>query len=321
MSPALQPLTIGQILDRIYRLMRANLRGFVALAAAPMGCFTVVFVAMFAGMFLVMFQGHWPPPATSPATLGSPATLAAMTFVMVFVYLGYMLVFAIYQPAAAYAALQADLGVAVSFHEAYAIAWSKAGRYIGLFLLRLLIIAGPIVGVVLLPAAVALIAATLGGSSAQGALLAVIPLLILVYVGGALYATFMMIRLALANPACVAEDLPARAAIRRSLQLSRHAKGRIFVVALVIYAAIYAATMIGEIVIGFLVAAVAIPMSMAHPSQAAVIAGIVILAVILLVSMLLISSVSSAAYATAFVVLYRDQRLRIDPQPEPGVAA
>lgn len=321
MSPALQPQTLGEILDRIYRLMRANLRGFLAIAAVPMAGFGVVFVTMIAVMFLVLFGGHWPPLAASPANLGTPATLAAMTFVMVFVYLGFMMLFAIYQPAASYAVLQADLGESVPFHEAYAFAWGKAGRYVGLFILRLLFVAGPIVGAILLLAGVAMIIVTLGGSSAQAALLAIIPLLILVYVGGMVYGVFMMIRLALAYPACVAENLTAWESIRRSLQLSRSAKGRIFLVALVVYAAIYAAMMVCEIVLGILVAGVAFPMTLMHVSQTAEIAGIVIFGLAFLVAILLVSATSSAAYATAFAVLYRDLRLRTDPRPEPGLAA
>jgi membrane-anchored glycerophosphoryl diester phosphodiesterase (GDPDase) len=321
MDEAAHPLTIGQILDRIYCLMRANLRGFLAIAAVPMACIAVVFVPFFVLMFLVLFRGHWPPHPANPAAFASPAALASLTFVTILIYLGYIMVIAIYQPAATYAALQADLGVAIPFHQAYAFAWGKAGRYIGLFFLRLLIIAGPIAGVILLVAAVALIAVTLGGSSAEAALLAIIPLLILVYVGGMVYGVFMMIRLSLAYPACVAEDLAAREAMRRSLQLTRSAKGRIFVVSLVVYAAIYAATMVLEIVFGFVAAAVVFPMTLMRVSQTAMIVGIVIFGLALLAAMLLVSATSAAAYATAFAVLYRDQRFRIDPRRGPGVAA
>jgi hypothetical protein len=320
MPSALQPLTLGQILDRTFQLMRANLLGFLAIAAVPMGCMAVVFVPFFVLMFLILLRGQRPPFHALPAALSSPVALALLTFVTILIYLGYMMAIAIYQPAASYAALQADLGVAVPFHEAYAFAWSKIGRYVGLFLLRLLMIAGPIIGVILLLAGIASIAMIFGGSSAQTALLAIIPLLMLVYVGGMVYGVFMMIRLSLAYPACIAEDLTARVSITRSLQLTRSAKGRIFVVALVVYAAIYAAMMVCEIVLGFLLAAFAVPMTLMHVSQTVEIIGIVIFGLVFLLAMLLVSATSSSAYSTAFVVLYRDQRLRIDPRTEPGIA-
>ena len=309
------PLTIGQILDRIYHLMRANLRGFLALGAAPMGCFAIVFVAMFASMFLMLFRRQWATHSMSPVTL------AALTFLFILFYLGYIVVFAIYQPAASFAALQAELGVAVPLRAAYAFALNKVGRYVGLFLLRLLIVAGPIFGVILLLAGVASVAVALSGSSPQPVLIAIVPVLIFVYAGGMVYGVFMSIRLALVYPACVAEDLTASAAIRRSLQLTRGAMGRIFLVALVVYAAVYVAMMVCEVVLGALAAAVAFPMVLMHASGAAEIAGSVIVGALFVTAFALVMAVSSAAYATAFAVLYRDQRFRTDPRPEPDIVA
>lgn len=314
MEQPAHPLTIGQTLDRIFHLIRANLRGYLALAAVPMAGMAIVFVAMFAFVFLVALKGHLSTQSVAPVTL------ATMGVFFLAVYLGCMVVFAIYQPAATFGALQADLGVDTPFRGAYAFAWSKAGRYIGLFFMRILIISGPIVGMILLLVAVAMIAAKIGGSSAQAAFLAIIPILMFVYVAGMLYAAFMMIRLALVYPACVQEDLTARVAIRRSMQLSRGAMGRIFLVALVIYAAVYAVTMVCEVVFGAVVAAIAIPMVLMHTSGAIEIVGIVIAGVLLMVVFVLIMAVSSSAYSTAFAVLYRDQRLRIDPRPERGAA-
>jgi membrane-anchored glycerophosphoryl diester phosphodiesterase (GDPDase) len=46
----------------------------------------------------------------------------------------------------------------------------------------------------------------------------------------------MGLRFTLAIPACVIEDLPARKAIRRSIELSKGARGRIFLLALLVVA-------------------------------------------------------------------------------------
>jgi len=50
------------------------------------------------------------------------------------------------------------------------------------------------------------------------------------------YAILMGLRYALAVPACVVEDLRARAAIRRSIELSKGARGRIFLLGLLVVA-------------------------------------------------------------------------------------
>jgi hypothetical protein len=46
------------------------------------------------------------------------------------------------------------------------------------------------------------------------------------------YAVIMGLRYSLAVPSCVVEDLPARKAIRRSIELSKGSRGRIFILAL-----------------------------------------------------------------------------------------
>jgi uncharacterized membrane protein len=52
--------------------------------------------------------------------------------------------------------------------------------------------------------------------------------------GAIAYAVFMALRYSLAVPASVLEDLPARKAIRRSIELSKGSRGRIFVLGLLI---------------------------------------------------------------------------------------
>jgi hypothetical protein len=212
----------------------------------------------------------------------------------------------------------ADRGLACSFREAYRAASKKYGRYLWLIVLQGLIVAGPIVGVLLLLGTVALVTAELGGSSMQGAMIAVIPLIVLVYIGGMVYAVFMMIRLAVVFPACVEEDLPAMAAVKRSLQLTRNAKGRIFVVMLVVYAANYAAMMIFEVIFAILAALFAFPLIALHANQVVLVLALVVIGPVFLAAFLLVTAGSWATYATGFVVLYRDQRLRIDPKPLSG---
>ena len=122
------------------------------------------------------------------------------------------------------------------------------------------------------------------------------------------------LRFSLAFPATVFEDLTAWQAIKRSGILTRGAKGRIFLVLLVIYAATYLAILLlmsGAALMGALGFLVFSGMHL-HPSTPAfwvlaVLGGIAFLAV-----MVLFMAASWAGYATTFAVLYNDQRLRID---------
>jgi uncharacterized membrane protein YuzA (DUF378 family) len=57
---------------------------------------------------------------------------------------------------------------------------------------------------------------------------------VFVMLGALVYVVLMALRYSLAVPASVVEDLPARQAIRRSIDLSKGSRGRIFMLALLI---------------------------------------------------------------------------------------
>jgi hypothetical protein len=57
-----------------------------------------------------------------------------------------------------------------------------------------------------------------------------------VFAGTVIYGVFMWLRYSLAMPACVVEELTTRQAIRRSIELSKGSRGRIFVLWLLVYA-------------------------------------------------------------------------------------
>jgi membrane-anchored glycerophosphoryl diester phosphodiesterase (GDPDase) len=143
-----------------------------------------------------------------------------------------------------------------------------------------------------------------------------IPLAALFYLGSIVYAIFMSLRLSLAFPACVHENLTAMQAIRRSGVLTNGAKGRIFLVLLVIYAISYVAVMI-LYAVGLFAFAIGALTGAGHASLtspitiALAVAGVLVL----LALVFLWSAVLMAAYSTAFAVLYRDQCLRKDGPP------
>ena len=73
------PMSFGQILDRIYRLMRANLKLFIGIAAVPAGALIPIMALVFAVAFvpiLAQQQRHSDPGAA--LYLMVPAILVAM---------------------------------------------------------------------------------------------------------------------------------------------------------------------------------------------------------------------------------------------------
>jgi hypothetical protein len=132
-------LTIGQILDRIFRLLRVNLRLFVEVASVPAGALCILYAVIGAALFATGVLSQ-PPHAPDPQKVlwvVLPSTLLGMA--------GFLLVYAVFEAAASYAALQANHGIKVSFREAYRIAWGSAGRFCWLMILRSLMIMLPTV--------------------------------------------------------------------------------------------------------------------------------------------------------------------------------
>ena len=307
------PMTFGQILDRVLQLMRTNWKLFVAIALAPSAGIIVYFGILFAALFPVLkpIMLHQTPSfsAVTIAWLGGMYLLGVALMVVIF---------ALYEPAGVFAALEANSGRRVTIRAAWAVSWSKPGRYIWLSILRAMI--------VMLPILVfgALIAGTLGLSMARGRggmdpslMVVVFPLFMLLYLAWIVYTVLIMLRLVLAIPASVTEDLSAWRSLRRSNQLTNGAKGRVFLLGLLIYAIAYAVFLVAEVVIFFLGAMAALIGMMLHLAMVpwgyvGIGAGVTVFACAYLVWV----AAAASAYCTLFAVVYQDQRLRLN-----GVAA
>ncbi len=305
-TPPPGPLTFGQILDRIFQIVRANLGTFLGIASLPAGLMVAFYLVMIAAVFSI--ANPWHPPNAAEITSKAVVAGAAVLAFSVLLYL----VFALYEPAAIYAALQANGGGKVSFRQAYAVALDKAARYVWLAILRCLIVAGPILlFAAIVGGCVALVFMKGHGNLHPETQFLLVPLTMLVYAGSIIYSILAVLWLVLACPACVAENLPARAAIGRSFKLTRGGRGRIFLLLLVLYAIGYAAGLVIECVFLVLGSAGALVMMLLHvPLQPWGLVGIGVGGFCLLVAMFLIAACIWSAFATAFAVIYQDQRLR-----------
>ena len=128
-GPAHQfPMTFSQILERIFRLIRSQLKLFIAIASVPAVAMILMMVLFFAIAFIPIFSQlpRQPDPALM-FRLMIPSMLLIMPLSL--------LVFALYLAASIHAAMQANLGISITFREAYRVALKRIGRYLWLLLL------------------------------------------------------------------------------------------------------------------------------------------------------------------------------------------
>jgi hypothetical protein len=313
------PMTFGQTLDRIFRLMRSQLKLFLAVATVP----AVAMVAIMAGIFAIAFV---PIISQLPKQPDPALMLRLMIPSMLLTIPVSLIVFALYLAASIHAAMQANLGVSVTFREAYGVAWKRMGRYLWLMILIYIIGFLPmLVTELVMFGGIGLL--TDGHSEPNPALFLLIPLAVLLFIAAVVYGVIIAMRLSLAFPASLAEDLTACASLRRSGQLTKGAKGRIFLILLVIYAFGYAAEMVGFMVLAAIIGIGALVMAACgvQMPSAAGITGIVIAGLCFIAFLYLWTALLWSAFSTSFAVLYHDQRLRKEgvlPAPsQPGVPA
>jgi hypothetical protein len=301
-------MTVGQILDRVYRLLRANFKLFVGIAAMPPLAFfgLLAVIAAAASPFLIRLMAN---PSRSDAL-----PIVGVVSVMMVLFLPiHFIIFGLYSAAASDAAVRTDRGETVSFRQAYATAWKHAGRYLLLVLIIYLVCFGPALLMELL-AGIGMALATSHPTQASPAFMVLLPLVFLLFAAAMIAGLIVALRFSLSFPASVTENLPPLAAMKRSSVLTRAAKARICLVMLVVYAATYLMMMLVECgvmlvgVVGFF----AWSGLHVHPPAPVIwlLAGCGILAIISLIT--LFSAFSWAGYATAFAVIYNDQRARVD---------
>jgi hypothetical protein len=136
-----------------------------------------------------------------------------------------------------------------------------------------------------------------------------------------IYGVWMSIRYSLGIPACVVEETDASAALKRSVQLSKGSRGRIFVLGLLVYAV----RMLLEILFGFPIIALAFK----HPGQQLPVSWLVVQQI----GVFLTNTFIGPIYAIGLTLFYYDQRMRKEGfdiewmmqaaglSPSPGVTA
>jgi MFS family permease len=224
----LRPLSLGELLDRAFLLYRRNFGLFAGIMAIP-AC-----VVMPMQFFLLRSRGV-PFPWNKPLP---QSNTQAVTFAFLFVY---WIIYAVAQAATTYAVADAYLGRLSTIREAYGKIRGRFWRLIGVtfgvgirvfgLMLLLLIVAGAAGGVL---AAVV----TRGSTSANPN-----PMIFIIMAfifGGFAVVIWLSMRYAVSLPTVLLEDITGRAAIRRSVQLSKGRRGQIFVAILLGIVVVYA---------------------------------------------------------------------------------
>jgi uncharacterized membrane protein len=292
METNLRPLSLGEILDRTAQLYRSNFVLFAGIAAVYAGALLALNLVQIGVAELLRTHNMVQQAKLVPlyfvililpiAFIIGGAAMAANNRAVAWVYLG--------QPA--------------TIRGAYLSILPRMGRYLWLMtiatfncylpfaviyaVLILLFVFSK--GVLSHPSAGAdPYAGILVGIAAIGLLLLCFPALI--------YAIWMALRYSLAVPASVVEDLPARKALRRSVELSRGSRGRIFVLGLLI--AVIQIGLVGFTQVFFIV--MAIKQQGQLPAWAQVTQQII---------GFFTNSFIGPMYATGFALFYYDQRIR-----------
>jgi glycerophosphoryl diester phosphodiesterase family protein len=228
MTTFLRPMSIGQVLDRTFNLYRSNFVLFFGIALLPAGLVLLVRVAILMILHLGQIR------SINPALLGF--------LLLSIIFAAWLVGYAQAGAATVYAVSAVHLGRKATIAESYKRVRGRYGRMFNLVFSILIRVAGfaflTMFAAIMLTSNEAEIAQTLG---TLGSILVVI--FSLAAIGSAIIGTiYLFLRYAVAVPACVLEDIRARASLKRSVQLTKGDRGRIFVICFLVIVLNYAIT-------------------------------------------------------------------------------
>jgi hypothetical protein len=297
METNLRPMSLGEILDRTALLYRGNFLLFTGIAA------------VYAGILLILNLGQI---GMNEALLHLHMTKQIPLFSLAYIVIIVPITFVCAGASIAAnnrAVAWVNLGQPATITGAYRSIFPRMGRYLWLMTIVGFIIYFPFV---ILAGGYTLFLFLYGwnrglfaaGShtnpEAAAVVLVVSGVFFLLCLAYLVYAILMGLRYSLAVPACVVEDIKARKAIRRSIELSQGSRGRIFLLGLLILAIQLGLVFVTQII--FIVAIFAAAKKGAQPPVWIQIAQQIV--------GFLTNSFIGPMYATGLTLFYYDQRIR-----------
>jgi len=219
MNTTLRPMTTGQVLDRTFNLYRSNFVLFFGIALLPPALMMLMQLAQVSMVPLLGMQSVWAGGAMAAAGIG----------VLVF-FIAWIVGYAIAQAATVFAVSAVHLGRETSIRDSYSKVRGRFGRILNVVLsVSIRAIGGAIVLGLAAAALIGFSTAILPkGSAAATVLVAVVAIVLGVSAFGV--AMYYLLSYAVAVPACVLEDIKARAALKRSAYLTKGDRRRISVI-------------------------------------------------------------------------------------------
>jgi hypothetical protein len=311
MTISTRPLTLGEILDRTIQLYRRNFLLFAGISAPP-SAFYVLLVGAFSvysRKWLVGFQsqGGQAGPQAMQGVLYFLLAFALFCVVAIPLLLGAV---ALGQSALTFATVQLVGGARVTVRESYAYGFRFFWRSVGILFLQSLFswvipgVAFTGVFVVFTIVAVALSAAV----GIAGGILAGLLTLLLV-VAFFVIVVWIWLRVCLSYPASVAEGKKAWESLKRSNQIGKGTRGRIFVmyvmVVLLTLVVYYSLTIPIDLALGLNLQKLFTAARDTAPAP-------VLVQVVNLTLSFFERALVLPVYAVSLVLFYNDQRTRIE---------
>lgn len=234
MQTTLRPLTLGEILDRTAQLYRTNFLLFAGISSVYAGVLLILGLGQI-GVEEFLRMEHMTRQVIWVSMVGA----LAMTPIVIIV--GGLAVAANNRAVA-----WVHLGQPATIRGAYASIVPRLGRYLWLMTITTFILWVPFVVVYagfiiftfvyLKPTGIMTQPTIQKDPQTLLVFVAVAGIFGVLVLAAFVYAIIMGLRYSLAVPSCVIEDLPARESIRRSIDLSKGARGRIFLLGLLVLA-------------------------------------------------------------------------------------
>ena len=299
MDERLHPSSLSEILDRTARIYRSRFLVFLGMAVPP-----AVILLLFASIAALLLL-RVAPGAGSSSTLAGVFALVASAVLFLVALPILLAATALANAAMSHAAARAYLGQPINIRSSYRAAWQRGWRFVGLFVFEALLVwVAPFAAwsiLLLFSAALATLAQSAGIRS--GGLVILSALLVIAALIS--YGFWIAIRISLAFPAAVVEQISSWDALRRSVLLTQGTGGRILLLFL-----------LGVALNWVLSIAVMLPLAFlftlrpgAHSQQQAQTSAMLLMAIIY-GSAFAVQALTRPVYGIALILFYYDERIR-----------
>jgi hypothetical protein len=302
MDEPLHPSSLSEILDRTAQVYRSRFLVFVGIAVIPTAALLVIGGGLALGLARVGSVGN---DANGLMVAGFVGLALGMLGLLAVPFLAGITALA--TAAMNHAASRAFLGQAINIRDSYKAIWQRGWRYFGLFVFQIIMVwaipMGVWFGLTLFSAVLIPMAVAVGIDATGGGLMVVAGFLIVC--GLVIYGCWISIRMSLAFPAMVVEQIGAWDGLKRSATLTQGSRGRIFV--LYFLGAALNWILSFAITIPLLIVMSLVPA--ANSPQHAETAGTIVL-IVIYGAAFAVQAFTRPVLAIALMLFYYDQRIR-----------